>query len=460
MGDDRLTQNVLSTIKRHKMLLPGDVLLLAISGGRDSMAMAEVFRSIRSRLQIGLAVGHVDHGLRPESPFELEFVREYCREAGMPFFHACLDGDMLHDDPGGVEHAARRERYRCLRQMADEAGADKIATGHHMDDQAETVLYRALRGAGTKGLSAIRPVSDRVIRPMLRVQREMIDEYCQKKNVRFVEDQSNADENFVRNAIRRRLLPVCRDIMPGSPAALARLAEVRRLEEDLLDEIVESDWSRYLKAVDDGWSGSVGEFLELGQGRRFLLIRKVIQRLTDAYPDLETIYRIESALESGNPSSIVEIGGGWAAKRRYETVYFEKISDEENGIASRPLPENGRIAMEGVGVIDVISSAKDRMKNLKPGPDVAWLNPDRISGGLRVRSRRDADAYTRVGAPGMKKLNHMFIDAKIPVDQRDLIPVVCDEEGIVWVPGFGPARRCAADMESPPFLALTFVKES
>ncbi len=455
MGDDQFTQNVIGTIRRYGMIHPGDVILMAVSGGRDSMALVRVLTEISPRFSMRLVVGHVDHGLRSESESEAEFVCGQCEKSKIPFHGICLDTQVLREDPGGIEHAARRERYKCFRKMAKEAGANKIATGHHLNDQAETVLYRALRGSGSKGLSAIRPVAGQIIRPLLHASRKMIDAYCAKHDIAYVDDSSNLDESFVRNALRLRLLPVCEEILPGSSAALARIAELRRLEDEVLSEVSAKDREAFFHEMDGGGALALDDVRKLSQGRRFLLIREVVLHLTGALPDLKMIKRIDGSISSSNPSSITEIGVGWLARRRYNSLIFQRINHEEPLLTECVLVVPGETRIKGIGTIHA-RVAVNRCDLEQPGPDVALLDPAMIVGRLHIRAKKEADAYQRVGSPGVQKLSDMFIDAKIPADQRWTIPIICDERGIVWIPGFGPAGRVANDLKSLPLVIVAF----
>jgi len=457
VADDRFTRTVLETIRAHRMVEPGMGVLLALSGGRDSMALLDVMTDLSERLDLRLAAGHIDHGLRPDSSLDAAFVADLCKSRNIPFFLRVLSGEDLRKGEGGLEGAARAARIAGLMEIAGESRADRIATGHHRDDQAETVLYRVLRGAGSPGLSGILPVAGMFIRPLLQVTRKMIDGRVREKGISFREDATNRDAVFIRNALRKKIMPACEEIMPGASASLARLAQAARLEASALDEWAEADMARLVRESDSGFTLDVEGIREMGRARRLVILRALVRRMEGVRVQMANLDGLDKLILSKNPSARAGIGGGWTARREYGSLLFGKEEDPCGaGEGSMAVP--GNLIVSGVG--EIRATNHPRASALpEPRPRRAILRPPGISGELSYRSVKPGDRYRPVGLGGERKLSDLFTDAKIPARLRSSIPVFHDEEGIVWVPGFAPAERVAHPLDGSEAVVLELFPE-
>ncbi len=237
MRVDPFIQQILKTARRHGMWRSGDVVLVALSGGRDSVALLRALRSVERLCGIRVVAGHIDHGLRDGSADDAKWVAALCDREGIEHRQATLDGRVIKSSPLGLEAAAREARHAALEHIADDLGATKIATAHHRDDQTETVLERLTRGAGTRGLRGILPVKGRWIRPLLDIDRERIAHFAASKRLEWREDPTNTDTERARNAIRHVVLPALRDARPGCDEVLARAAAIARREDAALDRV-------------------------------------------------------------------------------------------------------------------------------------------------------------------------------------------------------------------------------
>ncbi len=224
-----MEQTVLHTIARNGLLAPGDYVIVALSGGADSIALFHLLHAKREELDIQLAAAHFEHGLRGEaSRRDADFVRELCAERDVPLFEG--RGEMANTprpQGEGVEAWARRLRYAFFERLADEHGG-KIATAHTQSDNAETVLFHAIRGSGPRGLSGIAPRRGPFIRPLLEVPRAWVEAYCARQGLAYVNDETNADVSFTRNRLRHEVMPLLERAHPGAAACLARMADDMR----------------------------------------------------------------------------------------------------------------------------------------------------------------------------------------------------------------------------------------
>lgn len=232
---DPLVRKVRAFCERHDMLPRDGTVLCALSGGRDSMAMLHILSMLAEGGGFRIAAAHFNHRLRPTADRDEDFVRNWCRERDIPL--TCGAGDVkafAAREGLGVEDAARKLRYAFLEDAARDMGAERIATAHHREDNAETVLLHLLRGTGLQGLCGIAPVRGKIVRPLLETSRAEIDEYVQRNSIPYVEDESNQDARFTRNRLRLEVLPLLEDISPGSGGRIAAAAELLREENDHL----------------------------------------------------------------------------------------------------------------------------------------------------------------------------------------------------------------------------------
>ena len=218
----------------------GGTVLCAVSGGRDSVCLLHYLHGISAAFGFSLAAGHYNHHMRPTAQRDEDFVRELCDELQIPFYTDGADVCRVAQERGeGVEETGRRLRYAFLERLADDIGADRIATAHHMNDQAETVLLNLLRGTGPEGLSGIPPVRGRLIRPLLNTPRQEIEDYLEQHGLGHVEDETNDSLRFSRNRLRCTVLPELEKINPALRQNIARTAAIIRQEDQYLDQLAQ-----------------------------------------------------------------------------------------------------------------------------------------------------------------------------------------------------------------------------
>lgn len=324
-----LLSKVRDTIRTHGMAPPGARTVVAVSGGADSSTLLLVLAQLREELGITLHVGHLHHGLRgADADEDLRFVQSLASELRVPFTagRADIPADMARSRVS-EELAGRRARYAFLCSLARQIGADRIATGHTADDQAETVLMRVLRGTGTEGLTGIPPVGTApdphggtpvlVIRPLIAVSRAEAVEYCRAHNVGFRTDPCNLKPDPLRNRIRTELIPILLDRYNANvTSALARLADVAREENALLEQLTDEAWQTALCAASE--DELVFCLSELPGHRALLrrLVRRALLQLNpDHVPHYSAVERVVQAVEAGSAPRF-DIEGGLCAEAR------------------------------------------------------------------------------------------------------------------------------------------------
>lgn len=434
-------------IAAEGLLRPGERVGAAVSGGLDSIVLLHVLAAL-VELQLQLAVCHVDHGLRPESAAEAEYVRDVASRLGLPFILGRVDaGGFARARHLSLEMAARELRYRELRRMASEAGLDRIALGHHRDDQVETVLLRLLRGTSPEGLAGMAPSRDGglFIRPLLCADRARILAYARERGLEWVEDRSNLEQGIPRNRVRHRLLPLLRaEFNPEVDRALLALADLAREHGDYMRDCLEESWPRLsVRPVPGGVvfmrAGLAGLPRPLGR----LALRRLLA-LAGGDPgrlSWDATARLWRFAQ-GEGGSRISVPGGFTLARRGEWFYLGLSSLPR--LAERILPVPGRVDLPDGRTL----AARWHMGNPPPwagvGRNEAYLDGDALAMPLAIRSRLPGDWFCPLGlaAGAAKKVKETLIEAGIPREERNAVPLVIDAGGrIAWVAGVRPDHR-------------------
>lgn len=456
-------KSVLATIRRYRMFSPGEEILVAVSGGVDSMVLLTVL--MRLPLQLKLAVFHLDHGLRPEAAAEAALVASYAAANGLPCYTACLDRDLQRSKGrNSLQVAARQERYRLMAATADRLGIGKIALGHHADDQAETVLMRFLTGAGPEGLAGIPPVRDRYVRPLLEVGRGEILAYARSLNLVWAEDASNQKPVYLRNRLRHRLLPYLEEeYQPGLRGRLRETATICREWKEVLADLVEEALVRWGLVQSDGrltpnrnggYLLPVAAWLELSPAVRRLLFRRLFFSLvkTDCY--LEFIHsEAFLGLIAAPGGKHIDLPGGLCAVKENQTLWLgpsNSCAGCETGGEDRENWAPLVLAVPGVTFLparlgevesQLLTAAKLPADWDQVPPAEFYFDADRLTFPLYLRPRRPGDRFQPLGLDGSKKVKDLLIAAKIPRQQRAAYPLLVDGRGrILGVIGLRPAE--------------------
>jgi len=400
-------------IREEALICPGDTVTVAVSGGADSVALLFALYLLREKLEIRLEAAHFDHQLRGgESREDASFVEDLCDRFDIP-----LHMGTARVVPGkkGLEAAAREARYGFFRSLGG-----KIATAHTADDNAETVLLHLLRGTGLKGLGGIAPKNGHIIRPMLTCTRQDVEafltEYCLQN--RF--DSSNATDAFLRNRLRHRVVPELKKENPRFAPAVSVMALRLRRDEELIGSLLPPHMP------------GVEELRSLHPALRSRLLERFLKEGGIPEPEQTHIRALEGLVFSAKPSAAADLPGGFTAVRRYDRLELLK---------ERPAPVGGILEevleLPELGYTVTCAPAE----SLENGPDTFTVRP---VGPIRVRFRETGDKIRLPG--GTRSLKKLFIDRKIPAHDRDRIPVLADDTGLLAVFGIGPdeARKAPA----------------
>lgn len=439
-----LLEKIYQYIQINNMIRPHDKVLVAVSGGPDSVALLHILNHLKERLKISLHAAHLNHMLRgEESRADAQFVRELCRQWEIPCTDAAIDVPRYQKEQGlSCEAAAREVRYRFLLETASQCQAQRIALGHHADDQAETILLNLLRGAGSRGLSGISPVRDGIyIRPLLEVRRGDIEKYCRENHLSYRIDSTNRKAIYQRNKIRMHLIPwLEKEYNPEIVLALGRLANLLR-EEDRLLEKQANDALKLLTVFDEQDIILKQElFINLPLALQRRVIRRAWEKLVGSKRNL-SFEHVEAIINMANQRSpnTVELPEGINCQIAYSKIKFQKRSNrQEVADYCYPIKIPGVTRLHELGL--AITAKLYHADEIKVNPadlpaNEALLDYSKTGPELFARKRKKGDKFYPYGATGAVKLKKFFINQKVPREKRDLIPLICKDNQIVWVGG-------------------------
>lgn len=450
MGKMRaLERKVSGTIRKYGMFSNGDHVLVAVSGGADSTALLHSLIRLAPSFRLRLTVAHLNHGIRgAEADADQEFVRRVCRELALPFV---TETAQLGAATRNMEQLARNARYSFLRRTAASVGAQKVAVGHTMNDQAETVLLRVLRGSGADGLAAIHPVVDNlIIRPLLECTRLEVTRYLETLGVGYCEDSTNRNMEFQRNRARYELAPYLEArFNPRLVETLAREAELSREIADYLDGDSRRAYESLRRPIPEGISMPVERLLGLHPAIRKLVVRHGIRDCQGSLAGItgRQVQDVERLCRGNRSGRRILLPNHAVALREFGNLLILK---RRAGAAVRfccKLTVPGACTIPEIGM-RIVASFQEPPGSPPARQDAArqaLLDPVAVPKVLTIRSRLPGDRY---GGTGHRKVKKMLIDAKIPSQTRDRLPVVVAGDAVVWIPGFKPAKSFAVHPSS------------
>ena len=378
--------------RRQGLIQPGDKIVCAVSGGADSMALLWALYLLKEEWNLDISAAHFNHRLRgAESDRDEAFVREFCDGYGIPLH---VGSGTIVPGKKGLEAAARDARYAFLRTLPG-----KIATAHTADDNAETLLMHLVRGTGLKGLGGIMPQNGNVIRPMLSITRQEIEDFLAEYAVEYITDSSNNGDDFLRNRIRHHVMPLLKEENPKLSQNLSAMALRLRQDEEALSQ----------QAAFEG-APQVEVLRKMAPAVRARALEKFLKDSGVKEPEAVHIRQAEALVFSENPSARANFPGGLIIGRKYDILAVVPAKSCQIPYQISCVPA------------DAIINTTDTFTVVPVGD-------------VYIRTRQTGDAIRLPG--GTRSLKKLFIDRKIPAAQRDCVPVICDDLGILAVGGIG-----------------------
>lgn len=451
-----MLKQIQKSINEHELLREGDRVLVALSGGPDSVALLEVLASLKKKLSLELSAIYVNHQIRPRAAVKEEkFCRRLCEKLNVEFM------SFTHDVPGKargegltVEEAGRNVRYDLFEKLAREHGYTKIALGHHRDDRVETVLFRLLRGTGPAGLAGMPVKRGKIIRPLYDVSKEDILAYLKERGLKYCHDQSNRQSDYSRNFIRLKLLPAIRDkLNSGVDKALINLSEIAADEERFLESRVKE---AFIKAVGRTPGGKIRLDLKRFSGYAIWLQRRLLRRcltsfsLDETGPDRAVVERVLELCKAGRKSVSLP-GRLQAAASDTELILYRRQSSKF--LAELVPGQKCRLEWPRVELSASVTNSVEPVKTVKLSSTVA-VDFKKVVWPLTVRNIRPGDRFLPLGMKGSKKVGNYLTDRKVPTALRDEVLVVTDRKGIIWLVGYEIAHRVKIDSQTRKVLKI------
>ena len=467
------------TLSKYRMVKRGEGVVVAVSGGPDSVFLLHAFLSLQKDLGVQLHIAHMNHRLRGEEAEEDAcFVQ---RLAERKEISSTIEAIPV-DSNANLEEEGRRIRYRFLEKVRKETSCQKIATGHTLNDQAETLLLRLLRGSGRLGLASIPPVNGRVIRPLLEISHQEILNDLQKEGIPYRMDSSNSDRRFLRNRIRSQILVLEREFNPELVKTLARTADIFREEEGYLEGRALEVFERLLLRDSGGTNIEIRNpgseialnlkgFSETPLALRRRVAREAIRRVRGdlrriTYRHLNEILRFSQEGKSGDEIHLPSL----RVQKGYDALLFRIWNAEGEMRNSALRTPNSEIPLVLPGITRFKEyTLESRLLGRKeidiphsafriPHSGDVYFDYTHLHLPLYIRNRREGDRFQPFGMEREKRLKKVLIDDRFPREERNRLPLLCDQKGILWVVHHRRSDRAKIREKTRKVLAIKAMK--
>jgi len=468
-GERSLETRVLSFIQQHQ-LISGGKLVVAVSGGPDSVCLLHILTKLQKELQTSLHIAHLNHKLRgAESEADAEYVSELARKFNIP---ATIEGREVkgyqRQKRLSLEEAAREVRYGFLAEVAKAIGADLVAVGHTRDDHIETILLHLIRGTGTRGLRGLQPATEWksktgsiiIIRPLLEVSRKETEEYCQRHGLKPRTDASNISLSPLRNRVRQQLFPLLESYNPGIAETILRTAQIAGDDIDFLDKEVARLWDNIIQEQPNAIVLDKRKFDPLPPTLKRYLLRAAVGKMLGSAKDIEMrhIEEMISALSKAAGKRL-NLPGGLIFSIEYDRYL---LASDPTALSPLPiLSGEFQIKIPGETLIPgwLVKATVVKEKGSTKNDSTAYFDLNKTGDRLLVRPRKRGDRFQPLGLSKPKKLNEFMIDAKIPQAWRKHIPIVCSPAQIIWVVGWRIDERVKVSEDTEKVLCLKFERD-
>ena len=461
-----MLERIVHTIARHNMFQTGQRVGVAVSGGADSVCLLHILFELAPRWNLHLSVLHLNHQLRGEESREhAGFVRALAEKFSLPFHLGETDVRRAVCESGdNLEQAARKARQQFFLEHLRTGAVDRIATGHTRSDQAETVLFRFLRGSGTAGLAGIRPVTAKgLVRPLIEIDREEIEQYLREHHIAWREDSTNASRDFARNRIRHDVLPMLeREWNPAMRETLAHTADWALEEEAYWQAETDRLASELLTLKPPALFVRTDQLNGLPVAAARRLVRRALEQvkgdlLAIDFRHIQAILALASQAEGDGRLQVP--GVDVYRSFRWMRMAPPGMDRLENRNYRFPVPVPGSVPVPG-GSSALVFQVVENRETTRFSPDSGYnkwmdhLDWARISGSLELRNWRPGDQYQPVGHSGEEKIKLLFQQARVPLWERRNWPVIISGSEILWARRFGPAANVAATPDSRVILTI------
>jgi tRNA(Ile)-lysidine synthase len=437
-----MKERVLKNIREYNLIEDGDNVVIGLSGGPDSMALLYVLLEI-VEIDFNIYIAHVNHGVRGEEALADEiFVENLAKKLNLPYYSTQVNMNEYAKAKGiSSEEAGRELRYGFFRKILNEIGGGKIAVAHNKNDQAETLLMRIFRGTGIDGLRGMDFISRDIIRPILNIERAEIEKYLEDKDIETRLDKTNLENIYSRNKIRLELIPYIEEnFNPNIIDTLWRTSRIATIDSDFLEKHTEKIYNNMMKKR--GKHSIILDrklFLEEGRSIQQRIIRNSIIDINGSVQGIteKHIAYILNLFIDGDTGKSIDIIDNLIAKTSYEELIIEKKRKVKKKDYLYEIPIEDTIYIGDLGLkVNTELTTVDNIDFNSIDSFTKYFDFNKINGKLYIRNRKNGDRFFPYGMEGSKKIKDYFIDEKIPKDKRDEIPILIDNENIIWIVGY------------------------
>lgn len=456
-------QRALEMITEYRMIEPGDRIVAGVSGGADSVCLLIVLLDYRKNIPFEIKVVHVEHGIRGEdSRRDAQYVEELCKTCQVEF--ECVSCDIpaiAKEKRLSEEEAGRLFRYEAFERVRKEWNGNKIAVAHNQNDQAETILWNLARGSGLDGAAGIRPVRDRIIRPLLACERKEIEAYLTERGIDWCEDATNHSMEYTRNRIRGKVLPEMETgINAKTVSHLSAFGKEMRETAEFLDMLTQKAMKACAQAAPGKGVVFCKSFLQEPVFLRERIVRAVLKEVGCGLKDIrrEHIEKVVSLSEGQSGKEII-LPGGWRAGKSFDRLVIQKkVSEESRECPMIPLLIPGETRTPfGTFFARVFPNENQPIPQNKY---TKWLNYDKITCDITLRGRAPGDFLIINRQGGRKKLKAYFIEEKVPSAERDRIPLLTIGSEVLWVTGYRISEGYKVEKSTETILEITYKEEN
>ncbi len=459
-------EKFLNTIKTYKLIQKGEGVVIGVSGGPDSICLLHLLWRIRDEYSLKLYGVHLNHQFRgEEARKDALYVKDFCKELNIESFIFSENIDFYAKNKGiTFEEAGREWRYKLFDEIAERTGSSKIAVAQNLNDQAETVLMRLMRGSGIEGLSAIDYMrDDKIIRPILNISREEIEKYCEENGLNPRIDKTNFESIYTRNKIRLELIPYMQEnFNPNIIETLARNSDIFREDSDYLNKKAYEIFVNISKIKENVVSIDINKFKENHIAIKRRIIRGAIKKIKGDLKNI-ALTNIDDIIDLANNSNVgakLNISGDIIIKLGYNNIDIKNKILEHNKIIGDYIYHielDRKIYLKEIdSTLEVsIISRKDIDYNNKD-KNTIYVDAHKVKGKLYIRNRRRGDRFSPLGMKGSKKVKDYFINLKVPKELRSAVPILCDDSNIIWLIGYRMSELYKIDGNTSRTYKITY----
>lgn len=456
-----MEKKIYENIIKYNLIEKGDTIVIGVSGGHDSMSLLYSLYSIKDKVPFDIAVVHVNHGVRGEFALRDEnFVKSEASKLNLDYYSKKVDmNQYAKDHQISSEEAGRILRYSFFREVLSKYQKGKIAVGHNKNDQAETIMMRVIRGTGLDGLKGMDYVSGDIIRPMLDISRQEIEEYIDINNIPVVIDHTNLENEYTRNKVRLDLFPyIEKEFNPNLIESLCRLSDNAKRDLEFLDEYTSLCYNDVVKYyTNEKITINLKKMEKYNKNIIFRVIRKAIENILGNIQGFEEVHikDVYDLILNKKTGKSIDLPNKIIAKIDYNNLVIGLKSNNSEEVEIYEELDLGLNFING-DIIHIGIRDSEDYKDIKKGKYIAIFDYDKVKGNLVLRNRKPGDKFKPYGMNGTKKIKDFFIDNKISREDRDKVLLIADEENIIWIVGYRTSEDLKVTKNTKKLLVIDF----